>query len=391
MSNLGNLVIGITATTKGLQAASRKTQSILSGLGRTATSLPAILTGAGVAGGALGLARVADEYAVLGAQLEYVTGSAKEAEKIQERLYTVSKKTGTQVTDNANSFVKLTQAQKLTKLTTEQNLQAIETINSLMIKTGTSGAQASAAMLQLSQALTSGKLAGDEFRSLAENAPGFLNALAEAMGMPREELKQLAKEGEITSERMGQAFIKLAEDGQSMATDLPGTFARGWNQVVLALERAWDKVNDENGFIGLWMDATTRLTEHIETNTDAIVEWFERGFKSILDNKDNIVFAIEAIGNAIKFVYDWTMKAIEGYRSLMASFNASQEVLQERNNLSNQQAFIDNIVKEEGLEDEYNAIENTSRASIVNNFNQNVSRSDVEAITNQQLALGARL
>ena len=52
------------------------------------------------------------------------------------------------------------------------------------------------AMLQLTQGLASGQLQGDEFRSIAENAPMIENIIAKSMGVSRGELKELASEGQ---------------------------------------------------------------------------------------------------------------------------------------------------------------------------------------------------
>lgn len=389
--NLGDIVIKITGTTKGLQTASRKAQNILSSLGKSATSLPALLTGAGAAGVGVGLAKVADSYSTMASQLEYVTGSAAEAEEVQNALYEISKQTGTSMEDNANSFVKLAQAQKLTGLTTEQNLDAIKTINTLMIQTGTSGQQASSAMLQLSQALTSGKLAGDEFRSVAENAPGLLNAMGEAMGIPREQLKEMSAAGELTSERLGQAFLQMSLDAQTFGTELPETYQRGFNMIVLALERLWDMINDDTGFIGMWMDAMENLTLYIEENSGAIVEWFKTGLATVVENKDKILQTFQSIGSAVLWVSDIIVKAIEGFRTFYEYFTANWGVAQEALALNGQEQFINNILQEEGLQEEYDALDNGgSGTTIINNNYNPVTRQEISDITNQQIINEAR-
>lgn len=391
-TSLGELVIGITATTKGLTAAANKTRSILRDLGRSVTSLPALLTGAATGGAVVGLAKIADEYAVLGAQLEYVSGSAAAAGEIQETLYQISKETGTSVKDNANSFVKLMQAQKLTGLTTEQNLAAIKTLNTLMVQTGTSGDEASRAMRQLSQALTRGKLMGDEFVSLAENAPGLLTAMGEAMGIPREQLKEMSTAGELTSERMGQALIQMTQDAQTFGTELPDTFQRGFNSVVLALERAWDAVNDDTGIMGMWMDAMGDLTAYVEQNTGAIINWFSEGFAVIIANKDKILSTFQSIGGAIMWIAQVVAQAIEGFRTFAEYFSANWGVAQAALDLHGQEQFINNMLQEEGTADEYNAIDPRagSGATIINNNYNPVTRQEIENITNTQLTNEAR-
>lgn len=272
---------GAKKVVKALDTISRKAGGLAS---KAFRPLNLAIAGIGSAASIVGLAKISDSYTVMASQLEYATGSTSDAVDVQKKLYEVSKQTGTSMKENANSFVKLSQAAKLTGLSMDENLQVIGTLNALMIKTGTTGAQASAAMLQLSQALTSGKLAGDEFRSMAENAPGVLNALSEAMDIPRENLKAMATAGELTSEKLGAAFLQIAESGNVAFEELPKTAAKGWNAIVLAFQTAWAAIGDESGVM-LWLhDSLMSLANWIETNSYIFGQWF-------MDMKDNIVDA----------------------------------------------------------------------------------------------------
>ena len=75
---------------------------------------------------------------------------------------------------------------------------------------GASAGEASASILQLSQAMSSGVLAGDEFKSLAENSPVFMDILAESMGVGRGALKALGAEGKITGKQITEALTDPA-------------------------------------------------------------------------------------------------------------------------------------------------------------------------------------
>lgn len=262
-------VAGAKKVTNALGSIASKAKSIVPSINPLNTAIGAIATGAGLTG----LVKLGDQYTLMASQLQFATGSAEEAAKVQKELYAVSKATGTSIKDNADTYVKLTQASKLTKLSSEENIKVLGAINTLMIKTGTSGAQASAAMLQLSQALTSGRLQGDEFRSMAENAPGVLNKLAEAMGVPRSELKQMATDGELTSERLGKAFLDMSDSADASFDTLPKLAEQGWNSVVLAFQRAWDKINDDTGILGMLRDGLLNMAGWIEDNTDVFIQW----------------------------------------------------------------------------------------------------------------------
>jgi len=80
---------------------------------------------------------------------------------------------------------------------------------------GASTIEASNAFRQLAQALGSGRLAGDEFRSISEQIPTLLAPIAEELGVPIGKLKELAAEGKLTSEVVLRALRKIETDGAS--------------------------------------------------------------------------------------------------------------------------------------------------------------------------------
>jgi len=302
--------VGINA--RGAERGAKRVSNALGSIGRKASNivktafnplgiaLTTIVSGAGV----VGLAKIADKYTVMATQLEYVTGSAQDASYAQDELYQISKLTGTQMQDNAGTLVKLQQASAMTGLTMGENLQVIKGLNSLMIKTGTSGIQASNAMLQLSQALTSGKLSGDEFRSMAENAPGVLNEMGKAMGFARSELKAMSTQGELTSDRLGAALLKIAQDAEKSMEDMPETVHQGWNAVVLSFERAWDIINDETGIMGYLRTALMKLASWIEEKTPAFSMWFLDMVENVRANMPDMVDSLYDVRDSLIELYN---------------------------------------------------------------------------------------
>tara|TARA_R100001082_G_scaffold111077_1_gene93221 strand:- start:2306 stop:4456 length:2151 start_codon:yes stop_codon:yes gene_type:complete len=78
---------------------------------------------------------------------------------------------------------------------------------------GRSAAEASGAFLQLSQALGSGRLQGDEYRSIAEQMPTITNALSKELKVTTGELKKLGSEGKITTDVIIRTLDKLGKQG----------------------------------------------------------------------------------------------------------------------------------------------------------------------------------
>jgi tape measure domain-containing protein len=104
------------------------------------------------------------------------------------------------------------------------SLAQIETVykgfNAVALASGTSAEAASGAFLQLSQALGSGRLQGDEFRSVAEQVPGILKLVADEMGVTVGQLKQLGSDGKITSDILINALAKGFEENKDKIAEL---------------------------------------------------------------------------------------------------------------------------------------------------------------------------
>ncbi|QMV29146.1 tail length tape-measure protein [Aeromonas phage AP1] len=81
-----------------------------------------------------------------------------------------------------------------------QVARVTETINKAMIVSGATAAEAGAAIVQLSQGLQSGVLRGDEFRSVSEQAPRLLKAMADSLHVTTGELRAMAGQGKLTSQ-----------------------------------------------------------------------------------------------------------------------------------------------------------------------------------------------
>jgi tape measure domain-containing protein len=97
------------------------------------------------------------------------------------------------------------------------------TISQALVVGGATTQEAQSVMLQFSQALGSGTLQGEEFRAMAEAAPQYLDALAEALNVPRGEMKKLASEGKITTKQVIEATLKMSSAFEEKFRQMPMT------------------------------------------------------------------------------------------------------------------------------------------------------------------------
>lgn len=109
---------------------------------------------------------------------------------------------------------------------TEEIVPFVENIQKLFAIGGTDTEHQKFALMQLQQALGSGKLQGDEFRSIAENAPMLEQIISKYMGVTQGELKDLAKDGEITASVMRNAILGATDEIEAKFKNMPRTFGQ---------------------------------------------------------------------------------------------------------------------------------------------------------------------
>lgn len=137
----------------------------------------------------------------------------------------------------------------------EQVIAFTELVNKQFVIAGTTAQEQSAAMLQLTQAMASGKLRGDELNSIFEQAPGLIQNIADYMDVPIGEIRELASEGEITADTVRNAMFAAADDINEQFESMPMT---------------WSQVFTEAGNIALQLcqpalDAVNWLANNIQT------------------------------------------------------------------------------------------------------------------------------
>lgn len=112
-----------------------------------------------------------------------------------------------------------------------------ELVQKQMVIAGASSSEASAAMVQLSQALASGVLRGDELNSIFEQAPNLIRSIADYMGVSIGQIRGMASEGQITADIVKNAMFSAADDIEAKFANMPVTFSQFFTMIGnMALE-----------------------------------------------------------------------------------------------------------------------------------------------------------
>jgi lambda family phage tail tape measure protein len=221
-----------------LAATSRKAAAGIKSMGDQMSSMGRL---AGLAGKAMavfysaqGLKSIigqADAMRNLEASFSVLLGSGERASAMMSEVFAIAKNTGAPLNDVAEAVQRLSVGLGEMGASNAQITTIADTFIKLGRVGGASMADINGALIQFSQGLSSGRLQGDEFRSISERLPLVMKALATEMGVSVGELKKLGSEGKITSDIMGNAMINAAKGVDAEFKKLPKTFEQASNNL----------------------------------------------------------------------------------------------------------------------------------------------------------------
>ena len=231
-----------------LEQTDGKASAAAGGLGK----IGSVLAGFASLSFAKSMLDTADAMQSINAQVRQVVSSESEYLAVQRQLLDVANNTRASLESTANLYVSTSRALKDYGYTQQEILTFTEATNNAMAIGGVQAQQQAAALMQLSQALGSGVLQGDEFKSIAEAAPILLDTIAEYMGKSRAEIKKLGSEGQLTADVIFKAISGASEKFGEQAAKMPMTmgqaltvFSNNWQSMVSKL------LNDSGAMSGI--------------------------------------------------------------------------------------------------------------------------------------------
>lgn len=188
------------------------------------------LKGAFVALGGLALVneikQTADAMMSLSSRIKIVTKDEAERLRIESTLYAMSNKNRSSLEDLGDLYYKTALASKRFGASQEQVLKLTDIVSKSLVIGGADTAQQKSTILQLSQALGSGVLQGDELRSLRENAPILMDAIASFFNTDVGGLKEMGAKGLLTTEKLMQAILASGDAVDSKFAQITPTIGQ---------------------------------------------------------------------------------------------------------------------------------------------------------------------
>lgn len=173
-----------------------------------------------------------------------------------------------------NLYIKLQNAGKDFIKTQAEGLQVTDTLSKALVVGGASAQEQSSAMLQFAQAIGSGVLQGDELRAMGEAAPQFMDELAKAIGVPRDQIKKMGSEGKLTSKIIIEAVKKMSSVFDEKFKQMPMTISQaitiGGNRWAMFINNLNRKSGTVTSIANFLLDGFDKL----EDGLNSVVKYF---------------------------------------------------------------------------------------------------------------------
>ena len=194
---------------------------------------------------AVAATQTADELTSIRSRINLINDGTQTTAEIMNKVFDAAQRSRGSYTDMADSVAKLNMLAKDAFSSNDEAIAFVEQLNKQFKISGASVQEASAAMYQLTQAMAAGKLQGDEFHSIMENAPLLAQSIANEMGMTVGQLKEMSSQGLITSDIIKEALFNSAEETNAKFAEIPMTFAEVGQSIQNELIQAFQPVLEQ--------------------------------------------------------------------------------------------------------------------------------------------------
>lgn len=152
-------------------------------------------------------------------------------EELQAKVMASAQRSRSYYMDTAAAVAKLGMNAKDAFGNMDEVIMFSELVNKSFVNGGASAQEQAASMLQLTQAMASGVLRGEELNSIFENAPGIIQNIADYLDVPIGQIRTMASEGQISADIVKNAMFAAADDIEEKFNSMPKTWGQIWTSM----------------------------------------------------------------------------------------------------------------------------------------------------------------
>lgn len=273
---------------------------------------------------------LADAMTQTEARLNLITGDLEKTAALQDQIMASANRSRASYQSTADAVAKMGIMAKDAFSNTDELVAFTELINKQFTIAGASAAGQEAAMMQLTQAMASGVLRGEELNSIFEQAPTIIQTIADYLGVSVGEIRAMAAEGQITAQVVKDAMLSSADEINAQFSAMPYTFSQVWTMMQNILLEAFGPLIQVIGAGAQWIyenwaaiepvlvgvaTAVAILTAAYLVHTAATWLQVEANRALIISLLSNpILWIAVAIGILVGMIYKW-IQSVGGLRN----------------------------------------------------------------------------
>ncbi len=249
----------------------------------------------------------ADAVAGSEAQIDLFAQNPGNKKQIRDQIFKNSQAAGSDYIAGLDMFGSIARNRSTLGLSDQDAIKLADLTGKAVALTSKGAAQDSAAILQFSQALGAGLLQGDELSSILENSGGLALAIADAFGVSVTQLKQMGKEGKLTSKAMAQGLLKQASSIEERFAKIPKTFGKGFTIIKNSFLKLSADINESTGaaegFFKVSQLIAENMTQIVKTLGALGAIWAVHRTKNALIAMRTVTDEID--GKIVKTIMNW--------------------------------------------------------------------------------------
>lgn len=257
---LRNMEGGFNRTTTAVNGTERS----MSSLSRVAASLTAYLSASAVAS-------YAEAWTVLNNKLVNSIKAGETLAVVNQRVFDIAQNSRSSLDGIATLYSRLERAMRSAGLSGQELGQITTTISKAMTVSGATAAESEGALVQLSQALASGVLRGQEFNSMSEQAPALMKGLADSLGVSIGKLRAMAAEGKLTTDVLLKAFREMGPTIEREFANTTQTMSQSLQIASNNITKFFGENTTVKTFISIFNDATVSASNNLESLTNVLL------------------------------------------------------------------------------------------------------------------------
>lgn len=237
--NATNKILKASGATDGFN---KKLKATGAGANSASSGVMRLVSAAAALAGAVKGMSIADEFTNTAARLNLINDGLQTQAELQDKIFASANRARGSYTEMSKAISRMGLLAEDAFGSNNELIAFTELLQKSFKVGGASKTEQSAGMYQLTQAMAAGRLQGDEFRSIMENAPMLADAIAKYMGKSKGELRELSSEGAITADVIKNAMFMAGEDINTMFKKMPYTFADVWTRIKNGSLKAFEPV-----------------------------------------------------------------------------------------------------------------------------------------------------